>query len=156
MAPIAAGYMFLLAATAGWGIIIGAISGAIIWRLRINVILGSVITVITFVLFLLAEHRSDTTWLPSTLLLGMPSLLFAFLLASLSAQWSGTHFHFRPLWTALASFGFTLVVGFLFLMLFRIGPMVLLRAELIADVFLALLLLMQRERFPRYARFSKR
>jgi len=155
MAPIAAGYMVLIVAAAGWGIIIGAISGAIVWRLRINALLGGLITAVAFVLFLMAEHPGDTTWLPSKLLLGMPSLLFGFLVSSLSAQWLGTHVHVRPLWTALASFGLTLVVGFSFLMLFRVGPMVLLRAELIADLCLTFLLLMQRGALRRYTRLSK-
>lgn len=120
MAPFAAGFQVLIAASAVLGTMVGAIGGAVIWRLRWNVFLGALLTGAAFLLIVVAESPKNFTWLPTRLTWGIPPMMLSYLVASLAGRWLADRF--RPAWTTLAAFGIAITVGFLCLLSFRWTP----------------------------------
>ena len=115
-----AGFQVMIAAAAVLGTFVGALGGALVWRLRWNVFLGAVLAAGAFILVLVSESPSNFTWLRTKISWGLPPMLLSFLVASLSGRWLGARMH--PTWTTLTAFGISLVTGFLCLLLFRISP----------------------------------
>lgn len=146
MEPFAAGYLVMIGAAAVLGVFIGAIGGALGWRLRLTT-LALVLSVLAFVLYLFIEHGGRHLWLGAELIFGLPPLLFAFLAASISARSLAGRTSLRPGWVALLAFGIANLAGALCLLLFRIGPGALLKGAISADLLiLVLLVLMTRRR----------
>jgi hypothetical protein len=57
MAPIAAGFQVLVTTAAMMAVIVGAIGGAVVWRMRINLLLGGFLTVCVYFLLEVAESH---------------------------------------------------------------------------------------------------
>src|SRR5438552_12847513 len=134
MAPIAFGFMILIGAAALMGVMVGAIGGAVIWRMRMNLVLGGLLTAGVYLLVLVADHLGDFLWLRAKLTWGIPPLSLAFLIASVSARWLKARTRLHPTWTTLAACGVGLGLGFLYLLLFRIDLEAPLAVALVADV----------------------
>jgi hypothetical protein len=141
MEPIAVGFMILIGAAAFMGVIVGAVGGAVVWRVRSNLALGGLLTACAYVLVLVARHHGDLLWLRAELAWGGPSMALTFLIGSLSARWVAAHTALRPAWTTLAAFGVALSLGVLYLLLFRVNLELPRLAALWADVVLILLLM---------------
>jgi len=146
MAPIAAGFLVLIGTAALLGVLVGAIGGAVTWRLRLNLVLGALLTTGALLLTLIAFHHEDLVWLRPELTWGISAMLFTFLVASIWAEWIEARATLRPAWIALGACGVALSVGFLYLLLFRISPQVQLRVGVGADIGLISLLLLARAR----------
>ena len=143
MEPIAAGFMFSIAAAAFLGVVVGAIGGAVIWRLRKNIFLGGLLTAGAYVLLLIAENEGRRLWIRGELAWGIPALVVSFLLSSLLARLLSTHTRLSPTWTSVATLGLTWVLGFLYLFLFRVSLTAPREVALWADTCLLLLLVVQ-------------
>ena len=141
MAPIAFGFMILIGAAAVLGVVVGAIGGAVVWRVRLNLVLGGLLTAGVFLLVLVADHPGDFLWLRAKLTWGIPPLSLAFLIASISARWLEARTALRPTWITLAACGISLGLGCLYLLLFRIDLEAPLRVALVADVGLIVVLI---------------
>lgn len=72
-------------------------------------------------------------------------MALTFLICSISARWLEARTALRPIWIALAAFGFTLSMGFLYLLWFRLSWRAPLLAALGADVCLVLILIRSRK-----------
>ena len=119
MAPIAAGFMVMVGAAVVMGLLVGAIGGALAWRVGWNLLLGGLLTTIAFVLVLIAGHPGDQTWLRAELAWGAAPMGMSFLIATIAARGLAARTRLRPLWTSLAAFGLTVAVAFLYLLLSR-------------------------------------
>jgi len=144
MEPFAVGFMILVAGAAFMGVVVGAIGGAMTWRLRSSLALGGLLTACAFLLVLILEHPQDFLWLRAKLTWGVPATSLTFLICSVSAPWLKARTALRPTWIALAALGFTLSVGFLYLLLFRISMQAPLVAALLGDICLIFLLMRNR------------
>jgi hypothetical protein len=122
MEPIANGFLVLIGASATLGAFVGAIGGAAVWRLRMNLVLGGLLTACALTLVFVAEHPEDQTWLRAKLIWGVPPMTVTFLAGTVAARWLEIRMAVRSIWTALAAFGVALCLGFLHLLLFRYGP----------------------------------
>jgi hypothetical protein len=140
MEPIAVGFMILIGTAALIGVVVGAIGGAVTWRVGGNLALGGLLTACALVGVLIAEGEGSMTWLRAKLTWGAPSMALTFLLAWLSARWLQARTTLGPNWTALAAFGIALSLGLLSLKLFGISPRTPLLAGLGACVCLILLI----------------
>ena len=144
MEPIAVGFTILVGTAALIGVVVGAIGGAVVWRLKSNVVSGGVLTACAYLLVLVAEHHEDFQWLRAKLTWGVPSMTLAFLICSISAPWLEARTGLRPTRAALAAFGFSLGVGLLYLLTFRVSLRAPLVSALAADLCLILLLMHNR------------
>jgi hypothetical protein len=144
MEPFAVGFMVLIAGASVIGVVVGAIGGAVLWRLRIGVVPGAVLTAGAYLLVLVLEHHEDFIFLRAKLTWGAPSMSLAFLICSVSARWLEARTKLRPTWIALAALGFSLAMGFLYLLLFRLSMRAPLVAALAGDICLILLLMRSR------------
>ena len=126
------------------GVVVGAIGGAINWRLGGGLVLGGLLTACAFLLAVVLEHPQDFTWLRAKLTWGIPATSVTFLIGSVSAPWLKARTALRPTWIALAALGFTLSMGFLYLLLFRVSLQAPLVAALVGDFCLILLLMRAR------------
>jgi hypothetical protein len=122
MAPVAFGFLILIATAAVTGALVGAIGGALVWRLRLNAAAGIALTVCAFLGILLLDQWGDTTWLRAKLAWGIPSLAVTFLSASLSARWVAARTRLSPTWTAIVACVLALSLGFLYMFLFKLSP----------------------------------
>jgi hypothetical protein len=147
--PIAVGFMVLVGAAAFMGVVVGAIGGAVVWRLGSGLVLGVILTACTYVLVLIADYHEDFVFLRAKLIWGVPSMTVAFLLSSVLASWLEVRTTLRRNGVALAAFGLGLGLGFLYLLLFRIGMGAPLVAAPIVDIGLILLLIRNRRRLAR-------
>jgi hypothetical protein len=144
--PIAVGFMVLVGAAAFMGVVVGAIGGAVVWRLGSGLVLGVVLTACAYLLVLIADYHEDFVFLGTKLIWGVPSMTVAFLLSSVFASWLEVRTTLRRKGVALAAFGFGLGLGFLYLLLFRIGMGAPLVAAPIVDIGLIILLIRNRRR----------
>lgn len=93
---------------------------------------------------LVAERPGDFRWLARELIWGAPSMALAYLICALSARWLEARTALRRNWAMLAAFGFTLCMGILYLLLFRLSLWAPLLAALAADALLIVLLVRSR------------
>jgi hypothetical protein len=63
MEPIAVGFMILVRGAAFIGVVVGAIGGAVVWRLRYSLVVGGILTACAYLLVLIVEHHQDFIWL---------------------------------------------------------------------------------------------
>ena len=119
MAPVAYGFLILLFTAALTGVVVGAIAGAAVWRLRCNLALGALVTACLFPLVLVAEAYGNVYWLHAKLIWGAPPAALTFLICSISARWLEARTALRPLWIAFAACGLALSAGFLYLSWFK-------------------------------------
>lgn len=145
MEPFAVAFLVSIAATAVTGILVGAIGGAVVWRMRMNLVVGSLLTACAYLLILLADNQR-LLGLRGHLFWGVPSLILGFLMSSVAARWLRTRIKLRPTWIALEALGLTLTVGFLNLSLFRWSFRAPPLVALAADACLLLLLIRSQRR----------
>lgn len=141
MEPIAFGFMRTIAGAAVLAVLVGALGGAIVWRTRLHLALGTLLTVCAYVLLLIADHHGRLFWLHAELTWGAPILALTFLVGSLAARWIGANSRWRRTWVALVSFSVALLVGLSYMFLFRIDMQAPLRWAWVIDAGLVLLLL---------------
>jgi hypothetical protein len=146
MEPIAVGFMILVGTAAFIGAVVGAIGGAITWRVGANLALGALLTAGALLLVLVAEGDGRVTWLSAKLTWGAPSMAFTYLAASASGRWFQARTTLRRTGTALAAFAVALSLGLLSLRLFGLSLRAPLLAALGAGVCLILLLIRDRRR----------
>ena len=63
MAPVGYGFLLLIFTAALVGVVVGAIAGAVVWRLRCNLALGGLLTACVLPLVLVAEAYGSVYWL---------------------------------------------------------------------------------------------
>ena len=119
MAPVGYGFLDLLFTAALVGVVVGAIAGAVVWRLRSNLALGALVTAGLFPLVLVGEAYGNVYWLRAKLIWGAPSAALTFLICSISARWLEVRTALSPLSIALAACGLALGVGLLYLVWFK-------------------------------------
>lgn len=146
MEPIAAGFLRTIAGATVLAVFVGAVGSACVWRARIHIALGALLTACAYVLLLILDHHGRFFWLHAELTWGAPMLALTFLVGSLAARWIGVHARWRPTLVALLSFGVTLVVGLSYLFLFRLDMQAPLRWAWVIDAGLVLLLWRGRKR----------
>lgn len=122
MAPIAFGFLILIAAAAVLGVLAGALGGAVVWWARINLLVGGLLAFGAFALVLVLEGEGDQTWMRAKLIWGTPSFVIAFLLCRLTARWLEMRTTLRRGWISLLGFLAAVGLGALYLLLFRIDP----------------------------------
>lgn len=138
--------MRTIAGAAVLAVFVGALGGAIVWRARLHIALGALLTACAYVLLLIVDHHGRLFWLTAELNWGAPMLALTFLVGSLAGRWIGAHARWRSTLVALASFGVALVVGLSYMFLFRIDIQAPLRWAWVIDAGLVLLLLRSRKR----------
>jgi ABC-type Mn2+/Zn2+ transport system permease subunit len=106
--------------------------------------LGGLLTACAYLLVLVAERHGDLRGVTRQLIWGAPSMALAFLVCAVSARWLEARTALRRNWAILAAFGFTLAMGVLYLLLFRLSLWAPLPAALAADVCLIVLLMRSR------------
>ena len=144
MELIAVGFRVMIAGATVLGIFVGAVGGAVVWRLRIQLALGGLLTALAYLLLLVVEHPGYLGWLRTKLTWGIPSTLLAFLICSISASWLEAHTRLRRTWTSLAALGLALIAGSLYLFLFRVGMRAPVLAGLVVDLVLIVFLIRNR------------
>ena len=147
MAPIAYGFLVLIGAAASLGAFVGAIGGAVAWRLKMNLLLGACLTAGALTLAFIADHPEDQTWLRAKLIWGVPPMTVTFLCGTVAARWLEIRTALRPIWTTLGAFGIALALGFFYLLLlFRYSPKapVLAAPGVVIGLLLILLLIRRR------------
>ena len=140
MEVFAVGFMVIVITAALTGVVAGALGGALAWRLRGDLLRGSLLTVCLWVLFLVLERAGDILWLRAKLSWGLPSLAVTFLVSSATARGLESRTALRPVWITLAAFGAGLGLGYAYLLSFRLGLRVPLLTALGASAVLLLLL----------------
>jgi hypothetical protein len=121
MAPIAAGFMVLVAAAAFLGVMVGAIGGAVAWRVRINLALGLCLTAAALLVVLVATQYGEYSWLRAKLAWGAPPLILSYLMVAGSADWLESRTKLPATWTAFVAFCIGLVLGLVYLRLLGIS-----------------------------------
>ena len=155
MAPVGYGFLILIFTAALTGVVVGAIAGAVVWRLRCNLALGALAAACVFPLVLVAEAYGSIYWLNARLIWGAPSAALTFLICSIAARWLEGRTALRPTWIALAACGLALGVGLLYLAWFQYlllsshGAWHPLGPALVADAVLLVVLLLTRRRLSR-------
>jgi hypothetical protein len=144
--PLAVGFILSIGTAALIGIFVGALGGAVVWRLRMNLLWGGLLTAIAFVVCLILENGGRTLFMKAEFMWGTPALILAFLLISLLAPWLASRIKLRPTWTGLIALLLVLVFGFMYLFLFRLNLAAPLWVALGADVCLLFLLIRNRVR----------
>ena len=150
MAPVGYGFLILIFTAALVGVVVGAIAGAVVWRLRCHLVLGGLVTACLLPLALVVEAYGNVYWLRAKLIWGAPSAALTFLICSIAARWLEARTALRPLWITLAAGGLALGAGLLYLAWFKrqllsshgawgpLGP------TLVADIVLLVVVLLTR------------
>ena len=144
MAPVAYGFLILIGTAAVFGALVGAIGGAVVWRTRLNLLLGALLTACAYLLLLIADYPKDFTFLGTKLIWGIPPLVQAYLLGVVSARWLTAHTKLGANLVAVMVFAIALCVGLLCLLPFRIDPLAPVYIALAADLGLILVLILGR------------
>ena len=130
MEPIAVGFMVLVGTAAFIGVVVGAIGGAVAWRLGTSRALGGLLTAGGLLVVLVAEGDGSLTWLRPKLTWGVPWMAFTFLVASASARWLQGRTTLSRNAMAAVAFAVALILGLSSLRLVGLS----LRAPLLATV----------------------
>ena len=118
VAPIAAAVEFTIAGAGILAVLLGAIGGVVLWKMRINLLLGVPAVAAVYVVVLILS--SGLFWLRLSLAAGLLPLIQAALLSHLLATFLQTRAKLRSVWSALAALASSLVVGFLTLLPVRL------------------------------------
>ena len=140
MAPVAYGFLILIAGAAVAGVAVGALGGAIGWWLKIHILLGALGTVCLFFV-VLALDQGSLQWLNAKVTWGTPPMALTFLISTAVARWLEMGIRLRPVWAALVAFITALIAGALCLKLFPLSIWAPVVAALGASVCLILVLM---------------
>ena len=126
------------------GVALGALGGACVWRARIHILVGALLTAAIYVLLLIADHHGRTFWLSAELTWGTPMLAMGYLVSSLAAGWVAARTRLGRTWSALVSLCVALVVGLSYMLLFRIDMRAPIAWAWAIDTVLVVLLILSR------------
>lgn len=118
MEPLAVGAIVSIAGTAALAVIIGALSGAVVWRVRHGLIWGGLLSISAY-LFVFAIDGDFS--LRGAAVFGGPPLVLTFLISYLAARQLTARANLRALWATVAALASALAVGTLYLLWFRFG-----------------------------------
>jgi len=141
MGAVAAGFYVTVAAAAIVALIIGAIHGAIFWRVRSGLALGSLVSLVVYLVVAFAFFGIFTL---GAIFCGIIPLTLSFLSSYLIASYFNKSKGLRPIWSSIAAFSSSLAVGVLYMLSFRAGLWVPLVLGLVANGYLASLVIKSR------------
>lgn len=143
MEVVANGFKILTASVVVTAVTIGALSGAVAWRIKNGLILGGLSALGVYFLAV-AMSLNLLSWFKLVLLFGVPPLIMTFLISYLTALHLKAHGKLCPLWASLAALGGALILGILYGFLFRVGFEVPIWTALGVDACLILLAVRRR------------
>ena len=111
MAPRAAVGEVTITAAMVWGVILGALGGAIAWRLRSGLIASGVVLISIYVLAIVVPD--GFFWLNLSLTFGVLPLAQSALVSRALAQYLEARQQWRPLWSGTGAVAGSLVAGWL-------------------------------------------
>src|SRR5262245_35379541 len=117
MEPVGYGFLILVGSAAIFGLLIGAIGGAVGWRFKVNVFLCIAVTACAFLILLIRDQRSFHA-VGAQMVWGLPALTMSFLVSSIAARMLAAFTRIRQGLVALAAFGLALGTGLLYLSTF--------------------------------------
>lgn len=115
MEPVGYGILFAIAASAGNSVLLGAVIGAAVWRLRWGLPLGGLGAGV----YLVVAARSIHFAFLAFAAIFAPPLVMSLLASYLTGRYLGGHRHVRFAWATLAALGVGLVFAALYLLLLR-------------------------------------
>ena len=147
MEVIANGFMIMATITAMAAVIMGAIGGSIVWRVKSGLALGSLSTMGLYLLPAVAFLGFP--WVAVVVFFGIPPLMLTFLTSFLAGHHLDARANLPPIWATLAALGSALTAGALYLLLFRFSMQASIWVTLGAVVCLILIAFKNRKVAPR-------
>jgi len=137
MGPLAAAGYVSVVSNAVLAIVVGASAGAVAWAINRSILGVGLLAAAGYVAetALLGSSR-----LAAAAIVGMPPLILTLLISWLTACFLETRVRVRRLWATLIAVGGAVLVGFLWLFLFRVSFSAPLLVALAADIGLIVLL----------------
>ena len=130
MEPVAAAGYVIIAAHAVLGVLLGALAGAIVSALGRGLIWAGVAAAAIY----LGEALLHSTRLAAAALIGLPPLVLTLLTCWIVARWLQARPKWRRLWAVPAAFASALILGFLWMLLFRHSVQLPITVAMVADV----------------------
>lgn len=130
MEPVAAAGYVIIAAHAVLGVLLGALAGAIVSALGRGLIWAGVAAAAIY----LGEALLHSTRLAAAALIGLPPLVLTLLTCWIVARWLQARPKWRRLWAVPAAFAAALILGFLWMLLFRHSVQLPITVAMVADV----------------------
>ena len=128
--PVAAAGYVIIAAHAVLGVLLGALAGAIVSALGRGLAWGGVAAGAIY----LGEALLHSTRLVAAALIGLPPLILTLLACWIVARRLQARLKWRRLWAVPAACAAALVVGFLWMLLFRHSVQLPITVAIVADV----------------------
>lgn len=136
MEPVAAAGYVIIAAHAVLGVLLGALAGAIVSALGRGLAWGGVAAAAIY----LGEALLHSTRLAAAALIGLPPLILTLLTCWLAARWLQARLRWRRLWAVPAGCAAAVILGFLWMLLFRHSLEAPITVAIVADACLLILL----------------
>ena len=130
MEPVAAAGYVIIAAHAVLGVLLGALAGAIVSALGRGLVWGGVAAAAIY----LGEALLHSTRLAAAALIGLPPLVLTLLACWIVARWLQARPNWRRLWAVPAAFAAAVILGFLWMLLFRHSVQLPITVAMVADV----------------------
>jgi hypothetical protein len=134
--PVAAAGYVIIAAHAVLGVLLGALAGAIVSALGRGLAWGALAGAAIY----LGEALLQSTRLAAAALIGLPPLILTLLACWLTARWLQARLKWRRLWAVPAACAAAVILGFLWMLLFRHSLEAPITVALVADACLLILL----------------
>ena len=128
--PVAAAGYVIIAAHAVLGVLLGALAGAIVSALGRGLAWGGLAAAAIY----LGEALLHSTRLAAAALIGLPPLVLTLLACWLAARWLQARLKWRRLWAVPAAFAAALILGFLWMLLFRHSVQLPVTVAIVADL----------------------
>ena len=128
--PVAAAGYVIIAAHAVLGVLLGALAGAIVSALGRGLIWAGVAAAAIY----LGEALLHSTRLAAAALIGLPPLVLTLRTCWIVARWLQARPKWRRLWAVPAAFAAALILGFLWMLLFRHSVQLPITVAMVADV----------------------
>jgi hypothetical protein len=147
MEVVATGFVNLVVTTALVALIMGAIGGVLVWRIRSGLALGGLAAVGVYLgaYLLVAAVFLGFPSLALAVLYGIPSLALTFLISFLTVRHLEARANLHPIWATLSAFASALIAGFLWILLFRFSYWAPVWVALGTDVYLILFAIRNRK-----------
>ena len=134
--PVAAAGYVIIAAHAVLGVLLGALAGAIVSALGRGLVWGGVAAAAIY----LGEALLHPTRLAAAALIGLPPLILTLLTCWIVARWLQARLKWRRLWAVPVAFAASVILGFLWMLLFRHSLEAPITVAIVADACLLILL----------------
>ena len=128
--PVAAAGYVIIAAHAVLGVLLGALAGAVVSALGRGLIWGGLAAALIY----LGEALLHSTRLAAAALIGLPPLVLTLLACWLAARWLQARLKWRRLWAVPAASAAAVIVGFLWMLLFRHSVQLPITVAIVADL----------------------